>query len=248
MSELRLDGIRETVAARIRPFIEEVLGGYGENVHSIYVTGSALTEDFVPSVSDVNSVFVLREMDLKFLEVLAPRGRKYRKQNVAAPLIMTPEYVKNSCDVFPIEFLNIKLLHETVFGEDIFVGIEISRADLRHQCERELRVKLIGLRQGYLSTMGDAKAITEGLTASIKGHMPLFRSIVNLKGGDPPLLQDEVIRALSGATGVDCSVFQKVLRGKREKLKLSIEELNALFEDYYAATERLMRIVDEIQV
>ncbi len=30
-------------------------------------------------------------------------------------------------------------------------------------------------------------------------------------------------------------------------MKLSIEELNTIFEDYYAATEKLGKIVDEIK-
>jgi predicted nucleotidyltransferase len=247
MSELRLDGLRDVVARRIRPFMEEVFEGYRDNIHSIYITGSALTDDFIPSGSDINSVFVLREMDLKFLEVLAPKGKKFRKQNVAAPLVMTPGYIKKSCDVFPIEFLNISLLHETVYGEDIFADIKIAMADLRRQCERELKVKLIGLRQGYLATMGDAREITEGMATSMRGYIPLFRGIISLKGMEPPVVQADVIKALSDATGVDCAVFEKVLRQKREKVKLSIDELNAIFEDYYAATERLGGIVDEIQ-
>jgi hypothetical protein len=247
MSGLKVDGLRKEVRERFVPFAEEVLEGYGENLHSIHITGSSLTEDFVPSKSDINSVFVLKNMDLGFLEVLAPKGRKHRKRNVAAPLIMTPGYVKSSSDVFPIAFLNIKLLHETVHGEDIFMGVEIGTDDLRHQCEREIKLKLIGLRQGYLSTMGDAGAITEGLVGSIREYMQLFRGIIMLKGAEPPLLQEDVINSLARVTGVDCGAFQTVLKEKREKRKRSAAELNAIFEDYYRATEGLGRIVDEIK-
>jgi len=48
-------------------------------------------------------------MELGFLESLAPKGKKYRKSGVASPLVMTPDYIQNSLDVFPIEFLNIRL-------------------------------------------------------------------------------------------------------------------------------------------
>ena len=46
---------------------------------------------------------------------------------------------------------------------------------------------------------------------------------------------------------MDTAVFSRVLKEKHEKVKLSIEALNTIFEDYYAATEKLGRIVDEIQ-
>jgi hypothetical protein len=248
MPELNLDNLKPPVARRISPFFTEVLGTYGANIHSIHVVGSALTEDYREGTSDINSIFVLTEMDLKFLEVLAPRGKKYRKEQVAAPLIMTPEYITKSTDVFPMEFLSFRLLHDTVYGEDVLEGIEIRPSDLRHQCEREMKAKLIGLRQGYLSTMGSARDITDGIVASFAGFIPLFRGIIHLKGATPPPGHDDVLNALESATGVDCSVFRKVLAEKRKKAKLSKEEVDSLFEEYYAVTERLGKVVDEIQV
>jgi hypothetical protein len=248
VSELRLDNLRTEVRERIKPFFEEVLGGYRDNIHSIYITGSSITGDFNPKTSDTNSVFVLKEMDLGFLEVIAPRGKKYRKQKVASPLIMTPEYIRNSVDVFPIEFLNIKLIHETVYGEDIFGDIEIHPSDLRHQCERELKVKLISLRQGYMSSMGDARTITDGLTGSITGYIPLFRGIISLFGKSPPVLNSDVLNSLGESAGVDCGIFEKIITAKREGIKPGIDDLNRMFEQYYSATEQLGRAVNEIKV
>jgi hypothetical protein len=248
MSDLVLDKLNDEISKAVRPFFEEVLVGYRENIYSIHVTGSAITQDFNSKTSDINSIFVLKEMDLKFLEVLAPRGKKYRKHRVAAPLIMTPSYIKKSLDVFPLEFLNFKLIHETVYGEDILNELEIKHSDLRHQCEREVKVKLIGLRQGYLAGMGDAKAITEGLVGAITAHMPLFRGIISLFGKTPPVAWDEVLDKLQQVTDVNCDVYRSVLNEKRQKEKLTLAELNTLFEDYYAATEKLGKVVDEAKV
>lgn len=186
-------------------------------------------------------------MDLTFLKILAPLGKKYGKDRVSAPLIMTPDYVNSSRDVFPVEFLNFKLVHSTVYGEDIFKDIEINRKDLRHQCERELKTKLIWLRQGYLSSMGDRKMLAERFAKSITGYVPLFRALIVLFGKEPPVKQEDVITALSKAVNVDTGVFAKVLREKRHKIKHSIDELNTIFEDYYAATEKLGKMVDEIK-
>ena len=248
MPDLNLERLHPTAMERIRPFFEEILDRYGKGIHSINVTGTSITEDYDPKYSDVNSIIILKEIDLKFLEVLAPLGKKYGKNKVAAPLIMTPEYIRNSLDVFPIEFLNFKLIHVTVFGEDVFMDIEIKPNDLRHQCERELKSKLIWLRQGYISSQGDRKILTEGFANSITGYIPLFRGIIMLLGKEPPVKQVDVIRALSEVTGVDTSIFHKVYGIKRYRTKPSIEELNTIFEDFYHATERLGRIVDEFKI
>ncbi len=247
MSGLSLDKLNPAAKNIIKPFLDEVLEKYGQKIHSIHVTGTALTDDFDEKGSDVNSIIVLKEMDLKFLELLAPLGKKYGKKRVGAPLIMTPEYINTSLDVFPIEFLNFKLIHETVYGEDVFESIEIEKMDLRRQCERELKSKLIWLRQGYISSQGDKKILTEGFVSSLTDYIALFRGIIVLSGNESPLLQQEVIKALSDAVNIDTAVFTKVLKEKRDKIKLSIEELNTIFEDYYSATEKLGKIVDDIK-
>jgi hypothetical protein len=247
MSGISLDKVNPAARKIINPFLDEVLDKYGQGIHSIHVTGTALTDDFDEKRSDVNSIIVLKKMDLKFLELLAPLGKKYGKKRVGAPLIMTPEYINTSLDVFPIEFLNFKLIHTTVYGEDVFENIEIERMDLRHQCERELKSKLIWLRQGYISSQGDKKILTEGFVRSITDYIPLFRGIIVLSGKEPPVLQSEVITALSDAVKIDTGIFAKVLKEKRDKAKLSIEELNTIFEEYYSATEKLGKIVDEIK-
>ena len=248
MSELSLERLNQTASERIRPFLQEILGKYTDKIDSIQITGTAITDDYDPKMSDVNSIFVLKEMNLKFLEFLAPMGKKYGKHKVAAPLIMTPDYISTSLDVFPVEFMNFKLIHETVFGDDILRDIEINMADLRHQCERELKVKLIWLRQGYISSAGNRKTLTEGFVNSISGYVPLFRGIIRLLGTEPPVRQMDVISALSEAAGLDTGAFARVLREKHQKGRLSIDELNTIFEDYYTATEKLERIIDEIKV
>lgn len=247
MPNINLVKLNPVAREKIKPFLEEILNKYLGKIHSIHVTGTCITDDFDIKRSDVNSIFVLKEMDLKFLELIAPLGKKYGKNKVAAPLIMTPEYVERSLDVFPIEFLNFKLIHATAFGDDIFKNIEINKMDLRHQCERELKTKLIWLRQGYISSLGNRKILTEDFVNSISGYIPLFRGIIVLLGKESPVKQVEVITALAEASGISTDVFAKILREKHEKIKLSIEELNTIFEDYYAAIEKLGKIVDDIK-
>lgn len=242
-----MEKLKPVAREKIKPFLHEILNSYPEKIHSIHITGTAITDDFDEKVSDVNSVFVLNKMDLKFLELIAPLGKKYAKQKVAAPLTMTPDYITSSLDVFPIEFLNFKLIHSTVYGEDIFQHIEIKRPDMRHQCERELKAKLIWLRQGYISSMGDKKMLTDGFVNAITGYIPLFRGIISLLGKEPPTAQKDVISVLSEVTNIDTGIFSKVLQKKHGKAKLSLDELNTIFEDYYAATEKLGNIVDEIR-
>jgi hypothetical protein len=238
--------IERDIQKRFEPFMEEISSHAGDNLHSVLITGSALTQDYDPKHSDINSLLVLLQMDLHLLEWLAPLGKKYGKKGIAAPLIMTPEFVKKSLDVFPLEFLNIKLLHHCVKGEDIFNDIVIQIPDLRRHCERELKTRLIGLRQHFLKAAGDAGILTEEFITSFSGYMPLFRGIIFLKGGEPPVLYHDVLGALEKATGVNVDVFSRVLKQKKERGRLSISQLTDIFEGYYAAIRKLGDIVDDL--
>ena len=239
--------IKDEALTKFKPFLDIVLDKYKDKIHSINITGSALTDDFNSSTSDINSIIVLNKMDLKFLEDFAPLGKKFGKKQISSPLIMTPEYISSSLDVFPVEFLTIKLIHKTVFGEDIFSDLEIKKSDLRYQCERELKVKLIGLRQGYLSSLGNRKFLADGFISSFSGYIPLFRGIILLLGATPTKENKEVLATLQDVSGVNLDVFKTVLKSKKDKIKLTIEILNSIFEDYYKAIEQLGNITDEIK-
>jgi hypothetical protein len=240
--------LKPDISARYKPFLDRVLNHHRDKLHSIHLVGSVLTQDYDPKISDINSVMVLHQMDLKFLELLAPLGKKYGKKGVAAPLIMTPSYIHKSLDVFPMEFLTIKLCHQTVFGEDIFQDVTIETSDLRQQCERELKVKLIGLRQGYISAAGDKNILARGFIDAIAGYMPLFKGIIFLLGQKVPRNNSEILSALEEAAGVSTQVFKWILICKSQQSRPSIDQLNTVFEDYYKAIEKLGEIADALEV
>ncbi len=249
MSEINTEKLNTALSEKVRPFFEEILASaHAGNLHSIYVVGSALTEGGETTDSDINSVIVLKEMDLAFVEYLAPLGKVYKKKGVGAPLIMTPAYIDNSLDVFPIEFHEFRLIHETILGEDLFAGLEIEPAHLRLQCEREVKTKLIGLRQGYISTLGDKKLLSEGLAESITGMIPLFRAVLTLLGKESSGGSLGVIKSFEAEINITTGIFEKMLKLRQKQISLSAAELTSSFEEYYMATEKATRRIDELTV
>ena len=61
---------------------------------------------------------------------------------------------------------------------------------------------------------------------------------------DPSNTFDEVLAALHEMSKIDMGAFQAVLKHKKERSNLSMQELNTLFSDYYNATEKLGDITD----
>jgi hypothetical protein len=247
MRELIMDRIRQDIRETMRPFFEEIIDG-DKNVHSLHLVGSAVTDDYVPGVSDINSIVVLREMTHAFLDRIAPLGKKYRKKGISAPLIMTPDYIHDSLDAFPIEFLNFKLIHVTVFGDDVFPEISIDKGDLRLQCEREIKSKLIWLRQSYISSMGEGKLLVENMANSISGFLPLFRGIIFLMGKEPPVSAHDVMAGLGEGIHSHTGIFKRIYQIKHKQHKPSQSEIVHLFKEYYDASEKIGKIIDDLTV
>ena len=233
---------------RFAPFLQELMDRHGASVHSVHLVGSALTPDFDPKRSDVNSVVVLHRLSLAVLGDLAPLGRRFGAKGVAVPWVMTPEYVRDSLDVFPVEFLTISRLHQTLAGDDLFAGIRVAKADLRAQCEREIKARWIGLARAYVGAAGKAAVLARDLMASFPGYPPLFRGILHLLDRDLPAAHAEVIRGLEQAAEVDLGAFLRILEIRRSGRRPRLEDLTAVVERAYPALERLGTLVDAIPV
>jgi hypothetical protein len=236
-----------SVAEKISPMLKDMLTSQGAKIHSFHIVGSAVIPDYNEKLSDINSVVVLHDMDLQFIEFLAPLGGKYGKKKISAPLVMTPRYIKDSLDSFPIEFLDFKLVHATLYGDDLFASLEPDRMHLRLQCEREIKTKQIGLRQEYVSSLGKKEHLSGALTRSFTGSMPLFRAVILLLGKNPPVARTEVISEFTACCGIDREILQDLLALKNARLKPSEQALRAMFERYYRSLETIGKIIDELR-
>jgi len=248
MTCLQTENLSPSLLDKISPFFHEILQAAAANIHSLYLVGGVLTEDYQEEVSKIDSVIVLQKMELAFLDILAPLGQNYGKKGIAAPLIMDPAYLHSSVDVFPLEFLNFKLLHQALYGEDLLAGLEIDRQELRYQCERELKGKLIWLHRIYVSSMGDRKVLAADIVRHFTGYLPLVRGILYLLGQTPAAGLKRALEQLDTLTGMETAVFEEIYAVKKNLTQPSKEEISQLFGRFYRATERLAEVVDGLQI
>ena len=230
-------------------FAEQVKDGAPVPLHSLYVVGSVLTPNFDPGISDINSVIVIQEKELSFLDFLISLGREYREQRIAPPLVMTIDYIKSSLDVFPIEFFNFREIHHTLHGKDIFFDLNIKDHHLRLQCEREIKAKLLWLGQIYIESLGDEQLLSDKLAASITGYLPLLLAILHLAGRKIPLDNEQVFLGIQEELGLKTDIFFTLSQMKAEKRRCSDkDEICSCFSLCYQVTEQIARYVDRLPV
>ena len=227
-------------------FITDCKEVFGDDLISIMLYGSATGSDYRPGKSDINFMIVLSEEGIERLNRAFEILKKWRKRNVAIPLFLTENYVKTSMDVFPIEYLNFQRNYKPVYGKDILKDLSFDPEFVRLQCEREIKGKLLLLREAYLETSGKGRALKEVISQSTRAFIAIFEALLHVKGLELPKENLEIIRTTARAFDIDSSVFEKLLDVKKDKVKLSNEDMRRLFQAYLTEVRKLSKLVDTL--
>lgn len=184
---------------------------------------------------EAHLIIVARDLEPETLRALGAPSRWWLDRAGVWPRLLTPALIRNSLDVFPIEMLELSQRRRVLHGRDPFVDLHVAPAALRMQCEREIREKLMRLREAYVEHH-DERALRGLLAASLATFTRIFRACLVLLGEDPPLADRDVINAFCAKLDLECAPFQAVALGN-----------DNAFDAYYrvlmAAEERIDRLV-----
>ena len=245
-NEFCLEGLRAEVRPAVQSLAQKLRDELGENMLSLSVVGSVLTDDFDPRRSDINTVLVVKRRGHELLQLLAGYGKSMGKRKLRAPLLMTAEYIRQSLDVFAVEFLDFQLNHHTVQGPDPFTALEFKKEDVRLQCERELKAALIKLRQGYVQAMGKGKLVG-GLVLACAGQLVvLMRAMLWLVDCDRAKTAQATVQAAAERFAFDAGIIGSLVSLKRQHAQPSPDQVEAMFEGLYQVVDHLARQVDQL--
>jgi len=160
----------------------------GEALRTLVVYGSAAGSDFDPQRSDVNFAAVLEPLAFAHLERVAQWWHGWRRHRVAAPLLLSVADLERSRDVFPLEMLDLQACHRTLAGTELFANLAVAPADVRAECEREAKGKLLRLRALYVELAGSTRDLRALMLDSRKTFLHVVRGLVYLRG--EPWLRD----------------------------------------------------------
>jgi len=226
----------------LRRMVDDLVGGLGPRLQSVVLYGSAARGDYQKATSDYNLLLVTDDLDPATLEAVAPMLRRWVRRGQPMPRLFSPRLIAEAGDVFPIEFLDLQRHRVVLHGPDPVAGVEIRPGHLRLQCERELREKMMRLREGYVQAGGRPRQLRRLLTDSYTTFVALFRGCLHLLGADVPPHNDEVIATFCRKAEIDSSAFDEVDALKRGHG--STGATRELFARYYTALSRAVERID----
>ena len=196
---------------------------FGNRLLSVSAYG--LTED--PD-ADLRSIVLVDRLAFEDIAACVPLAARWNDRGLAVPLLLERDEFTRSLDVFPLEYGDIIAHHVLIHGRDPFAGVSVSEQDRRRGCELQAKSHLIHLREGYLESGGDGRAIGALMARSAPALASLLGSIDRLEPGT------------AAAAGLDQSLVGEVARAADTR----IAEPSALFTRYLDAVERLWQMVD----
>lgn len=212
----------------------------GDNLVSLVVFGETIADGGAALGGPVEAMIVLREIDVVTLNQLRRVVLDARRELELAPLVLTPNDLERSTDVFPVKFQTMKWRHRRLCGEDLLSALEIDREHLRLRAEQEIKNLLFRLRRFYIERSHRGELLEVTLARGVESLLRNLAVLLYLKTGEA--LDAEATAARAAA---DLGIPAKPLTGALALgSDAAQEDLPALYDDFMAAVERAADLVD----
>ena len=218
--------------SEIERWIERLTGEFdtaGIADATVVLHGSAARDQYLPGWSDVNLLILLDQLGPEVLDRLRPALTRWQADANAVPLLFTRAEWARAADAYPLEIAEMQTGYRVIRGADPLAGVEVRPEDLRLALERELRGKLLRLRQGYALHGDRPEALAEGSRQGISSLLVVLRGVLLLAGRTPPLDPSELVAAAADAVGFKPAPLARVVtRRLQADWRLSREEFAGL--------------------
>ncbi len=216
----------------LQGLLQGLVQALGPRLKSVVLYGSAARGDSRAAGNDFNVILVLESLDPATLEALAPAVRRFVRKGHPVPRMFSPSLIAASADSFPIEFADIRDGRIVLHGEDPFAAVVVEHDTMRLQLEREIKEKMMRLREAYILAHDSASALRRLLVESYSAFAALFRAGLRLMGRPVPSSSHEVVAAFCDATGLARAPFDEVARLRRgEKGTMDLRTMFARYHD-----------------
>jgi hypothetical protein len=219
--------------------VEDLKNIFGNRLVCVLAYGPHLDGD---TEAPLSCMAIVSAFDIADLEECARRADRWKRQELAVPLILPEEELRRSLDAFPLEYCEIMRTHELVLGTDPFEHLVIGHEDLRRACETQIKSHLVHLREGFIEASGRPGEVAALVQASAPAFAALLRSVARLNGVTARS-RAETTREGARAAHLPDGIVDRMLALEQREAVPAVDPAR-LFPEYLASVERLARDVD----
>jgi hypothetical protein len=192
------------------------------------------------------SVLITAEpLGLNELRAVAPAARAWERAGHHPPRLFTPGELARSATAFPIEVLDMQQWHTVLHGADPLADLRPTPDRLALELERELKGRLLALREQGLAAADQPRRLVEAVAGSLPAVLVLLRAALRLYEADVPFDKLQALERLAAHTHFDPQVFlmaQRIRNGMAPPRGVAAQEL---FTAYLSRVEQIAEAVDQ---
>ncbi len=237
----------EDVHESLTRYVEQLQQSWSADFGALILFGSAARGDFIVGRSNINVLFVVKNMSVDLMQKAGQLHKQWGKHQIIAPLLMTEEDLVRSRIYFPLEFLQMTQSHVLLAGHDPFNEEHIDATRLAWQCEQELMANVLRIRQRLIEGEGRIEAIQALLLLSISAVLPSVRGLLYVLGHPANANDTATLEMLPDTLAFDSTVFLEILNIKKGLRSPGKHEWVKAFERYMQALELFMQRVQVIR-
>lgn len=226
--------------------VKRLQAAHGAALVSVVLHGAGVSAPANAQKSDYNALVVTDSLPAEELRRARPVARWWVESGFALPVYITASEFKQSLDVFPIEFRQMKQAYRVLHGQDLLAGEEASKANLRLQTEYELRGKLLRLRALYLPAGESRDSLVKLMTDSIVSFAQFLRPILEIIGEEPPPERAATVRRAGELLKLDLAPLDEILALRDGQLKLDEAAAHRLFARYLDCVAQVIQAVNHL--
>lgn len=244
-------GLSDNRVMQLTPAQQQAVGGLARDLGRVF--GGRLESLVAYPGHDgdgaLHSLAVIEGLTFRDLAACLPLAEAWQRRRLAVPLMLSREELRRTVDIFPLEYASIIAAHAVIAGASPFDGIVIDREDLRRACEAQAKSHLIHLREAFLESHGETRAVAALIAASAAPFRALLTNIARLPAGgattiDAAELSDESLAlAAEAQIGIAASAVRDVLASATTG-QASIGDPSALLARAIDAAQRVWDYVD----
>jgi hypothetical protein len=217
----------------------------GDRLLAMALYGEAATEAYRPRKSLLETVLLVERVLPTDLRLLRDQMDAWYRHRLATPLLVDPDYLRSSRDVFPLELLELRDRHRLLHGaSDPFAALPPPNPTyLRLELEEQVKGKLLHLRETYVA-LGVSGRGLDTLLATTRGPFDvILRGLLYLADRPRPARLADVVEAVAAAYGLRLPAFALL-----ERWHLGDESLtrNGLEETFAGVHDELSALAERI--
>src|SRR5579885_2907358 len=162
-----LSQLPEEVRDTLRRYVKEIGRCFGPSLLGLMLYGSTARGEYLEGRSNLNVLGLLERHDPDALTKYAKAHRRWGRERIVAPLLVTEADLSEWPRVFPLEYGDLLDYHIVLNGRDALIDRPLDRDRLMFQCEQEVRGNLVRLRQRFLEGGGSTEVMAILLPLSL---------------------------------------------------------------------------------